>query len=489
MSVHLRPLLLVLIALKLAFVALDSTIRLYLGDSVAYLYGAMDNGRLPDDRSFTYSWLLRWLVWPFGDLYVLLAWQSLAGIGIALLLWLSLVRYFHASRAVATAAAVILAMEPAQLYYERMVLAETFGLLWFVAFYAACAEYLMAGRARWLVVAAALGLLAATFRLNYLPVALVLSLGVPLLRAWLMRPAPRVVLSHMAIALCAVAVLHIGYREAVALIFGTPPGYVGRAGFMQLGLVSPLVRPEHFERVGLPPSLPDALRYPLSDPDARMRHMWSPGGLVEELKRRDVHVDRIGRELSSMALRDDPWGLVRMGLATVENYFTPEGIAHALDNDLGRREIPPDVLRGLREAWAYDAAEVPTRVTVVSRYFEAGTWWLVACLFVLPPLSLVAVLACWSTPARTQAVLAALIAIGLALSHLLFVSVAFYRYLHPLPFFVLLTACAGLGSLAEAVRRRTRVPSVVTHGQHGIDAHSATARHRDRRRGDERQDQ
>jgi hypothetical protein len=43
-----------IVVLKAVLLALDPTIRLYLGDSIAFLWGAMDDGRLPDDRSFTY---------------------------------------------------------------------------------------------------------------------------------------------------------------------------------------------------------------------------------------------------------------------------------------------------------------------------------------------------------------------------------------------------------------------------------------------------
>ena len=451
MSLWLVP---VLIAIKGVFVWLDPTVRLYLGDSAAYLYGAMDDGRLPDDRSFTYSFLIRFLVRPFDGLWALLPWQTLAGVGIALLLGVALRRHLPVPRALAAAAACLLAIEPAQLFYERMVLAETFGLLWFVGFYMAAAAYLASGRALWLPIVAAAGLLAVTFRLNYLPVVLVISLTLPLIRGVMAWPVVRrPLVSHLALALCAVALMHVGYRYWVAAIFNAPPGYIARAGFMQVGLVTPLIRPEHFERVGLPRTFGDELAFPLSDPDARMQHMWRSGGLVRELRRRQLDVERIARDLSHMALADDPFGLVRLGVGTLGNYFTTDGIGHALDNDLGRREIPADVLWSLRERWNYDATGLPTRITVVSRYFEAGTRWLVACLFLLPPLSALNVVVHWRTPQRAQAVLAALFGIGLVLAHVLFVNVAFYRYLHPLPFFVLLNA-AGLAASRRAGRPR-----------------------------------
>jgi len=146
----------------------------------------------------------------------------------------------------------------------------------------------------------------------------------------------------------------------------------------------------------------------------------------------------VARPLSRMAIVDDPLGLVRLGFFTLADYFRPEVAQHALEDDLGRRVIPPDTLWSLREDWGYDATGLDARETVVSRYFAAGQWWYVACLFALPVVALLNLTAEWRTARRSQALLAALVGLGLAAAHILFVPVALYRYLQPLPFFVLL---------------------------------------------------
>jgi hypothetical protein len=426
------PVLGVLLAIKAALLLADPTIRVYLGDSAAYLYGAMDDGRLPDDRSFTYSFILRALVRPFDDLALLGWWQALAGALTAYVLYRLLARRMGVSRRWAFAAACLLALEPAQLYYERMVLAEAAGLLAFVLFVAAAAAYLASRRMFWLPVTVALGLVAASFRLNYLPIVLVISLALPLLP--LVRPR----VSHLAVAFAATLALHGGYCVWVGQIFSVPPGYLGRAGFMQLGLVLPLVSTEQLTRAGLPADLEQHLAFPIADPHARMRHLWSPGGLIRELRRRGIDVEQVARPLSRMAIVDDPVGFVRLGFFTLADYFRPEVAQHALEDDLGRRVIPLEILWSLREDWGYDASGLHTRDTLVSRYFAAGKWWYVACLFALPVLAVVNVVTQWRTAYRPQALLGALVGIGLVAAHILFVPVALYRYLQPLPFFVLL---------------------------------------------------
>jgi hypothetical protein len=94
----------------------------------------------------------------------------------------------------------------------------------------------------------------------------------------------------------------------------------------------------------------------------------------------------------------------------------------------------------VRKHWDYDMTGVAERWTPVSRAFAAGSNWLVACLFLLLPLSLANVLVHWRDPRRLQAVLAALFGIGLVASEVLFSNIASYRYLHGFPFFVLVNA-------------------------------------------------
>ena len=394
---------------------------------------------MPDDRSFTYSLIIRALVRPFDSLWALVWWQTAAGVGTALAVWHLLVRRLTISRKLALVGTSLLAIEPAQLYYERMVLAETVGLLGFMLFCAAAATYVSVGRAWWLPLIALTGLATVTLRLNYLPIVLVISVGLPLIRRLAApRPAWRHTVVHLATAVACVAVTHVAFQQWVAFIFKSPPGYIARTGFMQLALVMPLVTPEHLQQVGLPRNFGDQLRFPITDPDARMSHQWAPGGFVRELRERGLAVEPLARPLARMAVRDDPVGLVRLGVHTIGNYFREEGIDHALDNDLGRRVIPQEILWTLREIWHYDATGLWERVTPVSRYFELSTSWLVFCLLALSPLALLNLVLYWRTPLRAQVVLVVLISLGLFLAHLLFVPVAFYRYLHPLPVFVLL---------------------------------------------------
>lgn len=439
-----------LIAIKGIALAIDPAVHLYLGDSAAYLAGGLSDAQLPRDRSFVYSLLIRALVAPSASLPVLVLWQTLAGIGIALLLRTFLVRHLGVSRRLGAIGACALAIEPAQLFYERMVMAETFGLLAFAACVVAAGEYLRSGRRAWLPIISVLGLAAAALRLNYLPVILFISLVPPLLRALdgARRPSARVLLVDTMVAACCVAVVHTTYRHAVASIFHVPPAYLARAGFMQMALVAPLIQPEHFARVGLPADFGERLAYALDDPDARASHAWQPGGLADAIAAQPLDFERVARRLSRMAVLADPLGLARLGVHTIGNYFRPRKARWALEDDLGLREYPDALVRSLREDWGYTAVDPANRMTPIGRYFKWSASWLVACFCLIVPLAGVHVLMSWHSRTRPLAMLCALASVGLVVAHVLFTHIALYRYLQPLPFVLMVSALASYSNVA-----------------------------------------
>lgn len=448
---------LVVVALKILVILLDPSLRLFLGDSASYLYAAYDDDWLPADRSFVYPQLIEWAAATTSSLRGLLYWQTAAGVLTAMLLTYVLRCRLSLPRVLVFVAVCAFAVEPAQLFYERMVMAETFGLLAFTAFFAAASAYLARANILWLPVVVAFGLAAVSLRMNFLPVVIVISLGLPLVL--LFDPARRrrwiMIASHLAVAGLCFWGAHGTYRSYVAETFHSVPGYIGRNGVMRIGLIAPLIKPEHFVRVGLPADFASHLAYDLSDPDTRPQQLWSPGGLVDAIRHAGVDVDRTCRKLSAYAIRSDPFGVVRLGLRTLGGYFDANIRNARLDKDLARQPspYPAKLVAQLRERWHYDFSGTTERWTPVSRAFAIGSGWLVACLFLLLPLGVVSVVVYWRDARRTQYVLGFLFAAGLVATHVLFSNIVSFRYLHAMPFFVMVT---GL-PLAFAAWRRMAV--------------------------------
>ena len=437
--------LLVLVAIKAAWLWFDALPRFFLGDSSAYLLAASSDW-MPPGRSFTYPRLLRWLVMPWPSPYALIVAQSLAGVVSAWLLWWVLRRRFGVSEAVALVAAALYASAPAEVFYERMVMAEAFGGLFLAATFVATVEYVATARLRWLLALEILGLAAISLRLNLLPVVLVMGVVAPLL-LWLRNAGWRPIAAHAVVALASLVALHGGYRHYVAAHYQCDPGWSSRSGLMSLGLVAPLVKPEHLWAEGISPNVLSLVRYDLRDPFARNDQMWSPFGLGDVLGLDDTQqAEAVGGRIAVHAVRDDPLGLLRLGLVNASGYFRPEYANFRLLADrASERPYASDIQGYARRVLNMSVAGTEKIESPARRWFSfAGPAWLTGCWLLLVPL---AACACWRLRRSGRVAegnVLLLYALGLASTQLLFSAIVSYRYLHPMPAFALIAAAVLL---------------------------------------------
>lgn len=447
-------LLALVLAAKGLFLLLDPNLRLFMGDSASYLYAAISDWS-PPDRSPTYPFLVAWSAVQAQSAFALVMLQTLMGvIGCVLVYWM-LRRAAGVSALVATLATLLVAIEPTQLFFERMLMAESAGLFILLVLVAATVAYVQTGHLRWLPLIAIAGVLAVSFRMSLLPVVFGLTGLAPLLRLIHagLELAPgkrRPALLHAGFAALALGAMvfgtHTVYQHLYGGHMGSSPGYMVAEGKMRLGLVAPLIRPRHFARVGLPYDFAADLDLPLHDHRNREGQMWSPGGLWERLES-ELGPDRaetVAKELSSQALRTNPFGLASMGVLTLRDYFNPDIALWRLADDFGQR--PPDqgVLDLLAEHLRFDAHGLADSPGLVARAFLGSRWWLTAVLFLLAPLALICLLRNYQNPrSRAVALTVGCTALGLVSSHLLFSHIVSFRYLHPMPvfFFMAVSLC------------------------------------------------
>ncbi|MDH5822807.1 glycosyltransferase family 39 protein [Luteimonas sp. RD2P54] len=451
---------LMLLAVKLAWLGLDVTPRLYMGDSMSYLKSAaLLTGS--GSRSFLYGWVLRFTALPFDSPVALVAvqacWSLLSCLGLYILLRcpLGLPRWPSAT------GALLLATEPAQVFLERMVMAETLGLLALVATLLLLARYLASGRLRWYLLACLGGLAAAAIRLNLLPVVLGLGLAAPLL--WAFAGGKRPATSrwrHLAIALAMLVGTHVAYTQAYGRAAHAPAGYLAHTGMMRIGLVAPLIEPEHFHGTGVSGELLREVRIPLNDHWQRSHHIWDDGGLWSVLVEHSTTPELVARTVTRRALLGDPLGLLRINIATLAGYFDARRSRSKMLDDTGVRTLQPPELRQLHQWTGWNFSGSDTVDSPARRYFALSAAWLAACLFALGPLAVITGILGWRSRSRDQYLLLALVSLGLVANHLLFAHIHSYRYLHPMPLFVI----ANLVVILVSVRRR-RPPNLVRPGR------------------------
>jgi hypothetical protein len=424
---------------KVSVLLFDDRVRLFLGDSATYLWSAVALN-VPPDRSFTYPLLIRLTAGASGSIVTLLWVQSLCGVATSVMVCGLLRRSFLVRPCIAAAAAVLVALDPAQLFYERMVMTESVSTCVLVASLCAAFAFVRCRRVRYLVLCILLGVILASLRVGLVPFALALG------------PAAVLLASHTSIRTCARTLLlaiiatwacHSAYQHMYGRVMHSHPGYIRDGGFFRLGLVAPLVTSASFDGTGLDAALLDDVKIPLDDPHLREAQIWQPGGLIDVLKRRGgPRAYRIAARLASNAIANDPVGVVRLGLQTLREYFNADYYHARLVNDLGGDRLPDANTRELLKThFDYDVTGVAQTPSPVYRYFENASAWLVCCLFSLMPLSMLVIAACRRRCSR-EGLLLGLVGIGLVIGQVLCSHIISFRYLHPFP--VIEIMCLGI---------------------------------------------
>lgn len=416
-------LLFVIGGIKLTFFFLDPVPKFFFGDSSCYIYCAL-TGWIPEDRSFSYGYMIGPLIEWSDSLVPLLLVQLAASAGSAFLLGLTLERCFSVRRSVAWAAAILCSVEPIQLLYERYVMTETVSLFLFAVYVLAAFEYVRRQRGVVLVVLQILGALVVSLRLSYLPVVVLNALLLPLLGAYqrarrdapgnqaelhVAHPAwkrPRFrlwVVFHLAISVLVTVALHSGLKALYSDLTGRPPGYHASEGFFLLATWAPIVAPEDFPLPEARSVIFDNPRFDLKDRHLRTEQLFEHDGLcwrirfaLEAYEAEDDDMEKNGvanemaRSTAMNVLRRDPMGVVRLSLQSLADYFDVGLIRKVIENDLAMDE--PQVAR-YREFVRDTAEAVPgplnpdeQPLTLLKGYYRAMLpwYWL---LFAIPLVS------------------------------------------------------------------------------------------------------
>ena len=457
----------VILAIKACWFVADHTLRVYMGDSMVYLQTAAWLSGSPG-RSYLYGALLHFTAYPLHSPWAIIVLQSLCSTATALVLLVFLRSAMGVRPGIALSAAAVLALEPAQVFFERMVMAETVGLLALVATVLAYSRYLKTASLLWYFAGCVFGLATGNFRTSLLPVTLGLALVAPVILLYSHPPALAAWRSRLRNAAAAAAILiaaHVGYTQAYGLATNGPPGYLALTGMMRIGLVAPLIEPEHFEGTGVSGDILKRVELPLADHWQRGHQIWDQRGLWRQIELNSSDPEQVARTITRRAMLDHPLRLLQINLETLGGYFDAERVKWRLQDDKGV-VAPDEHAIGIIKEWLhYDVSGVSARDTPARLYFARSTVWLTACLFLLGPLALITLAVGWRRPERAQYLLLGLASLGLVASHLLFSHIVSFRYLHPLPWFVLANVAAIVGyrtlrgASAPAVRKSAGTPA------------------------------
>jgi len=455
------------LAIKLLLFWLDSTPKLYMGDSGSYIHTAL-TGSIPRDRSYFYGYLVRWLaVWPHSFTPLLVA-QTLASGATAIVFALICSRVFRMSNRLSFLFGLMCALDPCQLVWERYVMTETFSLLVYVLVLYWSLAYLRDRRLWQLAVVQALSVLLIGFRMSFLPVVQACTILLPLIafarcglpglcnRSGAHAPAGGVLttgLMHVAASIAMMFVMHGGYKYANGWLSKREPAYLHDSGTHLAAVWAPVLEPSDATDSRFRDLIANGHQFKIDDLTLRNAQHFGEGFLIDrwsKIEKNRRKRDRIARETAMNALRRRPLQIAGLALKTYMGYWGIASIQSYAREDLGYGELSEEQLKVFAEKFRFTTVKLlPVQpFSLLQRYFLGG--WPYYFIVVVSPL--ICALAMWVSRQRAFVFLLFVHASILMVAITALSPQASVRYLQPVSMLTLLSIAVCIDWFARRAR-------------------------------------
>jgi hypothetical protein len=406
------PLIIWVGAVKLIIFLIDPTVMFFIDDSSRYIDTAISS-YIPPDRSFLYGFLISWITYFNQSLTTLVIFQVLCSATSAVILGYLLNRFLSVNQAIAKAFAVLCALAPIQLLYERYVMTETVALLFFVLYVTTAFYYLQNPKIRTLIVLNLTGVFLIAFRLSYLPAVLNGGMIVPCL-AFFSIPARRdndmclnqgnrkygnrrrVVVScfHIAFSCLLTYGLHSAYKSINGRLSDKPPAYQYCDGYHLLASWAPLLEKEDYADPGIAGYTRQYYYIILNDRFQRMNQRWNYYGLINYIHRMydsRLKTNKIAHDTAMNIFYRDPLGVMNLAWRSCLDYWNTGLLKNTLLGDRSTREFSEALKKILKSHFHMNPEGLSSKKTLTNQYFmNAIPWYMV--LFCLPIIIVISII-------------------------------------------------------------------------------------------------
>ena len=450
---------LLVVLLKLFLLALDSLPKLFIGDSACYISTALV-GWIPDDRSYFYGFVIRWVSLSTESLTALLLLQTLISAATAILLAHICRSMFGLSARASCILGFVCALDPLQLVWERYIMTETISLFLYVAVLHFFFRYLKHRGLRDLAKAQGLAILLLGFRMSYLLVVQISAVLLPIMAfapvlwtAWRSRRDAQVerlrpvktAVGHWLASIALMMLLHGGYRQLNGLLCGREPAYLYATGLHLLAFWAPVVTPADATDPRLAEIIAQGAEFEIKDLTARNRQRFDSDYLIDRWQQAEPDTpdaSRIAKETALRALRRAPLQVLGLAAQTFAQYWNLKDLRSYASIDLGHHDLTVEQRALLAEHFhfATDGVIIGAPPTLLQHFF-LNCW--PYCYFVL----LSPLLGVWAVYLAREKQIALLLLLHLAIIlgvTFMFAVAPSLRYLQPASVLTLLTIAVCL---------------------------------------------
>lgn len=453
---------LLIVLLKFILLALDPLPKLFVGDSICYISTALA-GWIPDDRSYFYGYVIRWVSLSTGSLTSLLLLQSFISALTALLLAYICRSIFGLPARASYVIGLICALDPFQLIWERYVMTESISLFLYVAGLYYSFLYLRHRAIRHLAIVQGISILLIGFRMSYLLIVQVSTVLLPmmafsplLLERWRNRggarmPSVKAALVHLTTSIAMMLLFHGVYKQVNGLITGREPAYLYATGLHLLAFWAPILVPADATDERLAQIIKEGEEFDIKELTERNNQRFKPGYLVDRWQEEEPDVSeasQVAKETALRALRRDPLGVLRLAARTFAQYWDFKGIQHYGTIDLGHNDLTSEQCTTLAEEFhfATDGRIIGAPPTLLQRFFLVS--WPYCYLVLLSPF--LSALAVYLASEKRLALLVLVHLVILLAVTFTFAVAPSLRYLQPASVLALLTIALCLRGFLDS---------------------------------------
>lgn len=458
--------------LKFLLLALDPLPKFFIGDSACYIATAL-TGWIPDDRSYFYGYVIRWVALSTESLTPLLLLQTFISALTALLLAHTCRSIFGLSARNSYLIGFLCALDPFQLVWERYVMTETISLFFYVAGLHFSFLYLSNRKIRHLALAQGLWLLLIGFRMSYLVVVQASAVLLPIiafypfiLATWRNRSAHADrfrVLKHMAVhfitSIAVMVMLHGAYKQVNGWLTEREPAYLYATGLHLLAFWAPILEPADASDERLARIIEQGSEFDIKELTMRNCQRFDQGYLIDKWQEEEPDWERasqVARETALHALRRRPLQVLGLAVQTFAQYWNLQELRYYARIDLGHHDLIPEQNSILAESFhfATDGWILGAPPTLLQRYFLLS--WPYCYFLLLSPI----LGACAVYLARDKHLALLLLVHLVILLAVIFVFAVApsFRYLQPVSVLTLLTIALCLQAFLNGQSRDDSAP-------------------------------
>src|SRR5712691_3750716 len=452
-----------ILVVKLLLLAVDPLPKFNFGDSLGYIWTAI-NGRIPEDRPYFYGYVIRWICNWTGSLTSLVVIQVFLSLVIAVTVaWVCRV-IFLLSEWLSYLFGFLSCIDPLQLAWERYVMPETFSLFLYALVLHQSFIYLRSRRLTTLIVIQVLSTIIIGFQMTFLVPLQLMAAALPLI-AFSLEPMPTAPLPgvgasrpqfwqrwifwrHLALSIISMFALNLTYRHATGFVSHREPAYLHGMGYFLLSTWAPAIRPQDSPDPRLAEIIRHGNEFDLKNQALRNGQRFAPGHLIDRW--RQVETDKrkageIAMRTAINTLRDNPAGVMAIAARTYYAFWKGQAMEQYAKRELRSGKIGENQVKSFLERYHYGGGSdpAPESVTFSKWYYVAASPYYFAIL--LSPLLSLALL----FGARDKAhalLLFAHTALIFVTTFLLSIAPV-TRYLQPLSLLMLLSIALAVKSL------------------------------------------